>query len=664
MWASVWYAFAVSVVLLAIIFGMARLLLPYASDYKSDVSATLSEYLGQPVKIGGLDTEWHGFGPALVLKNVEIIDLKNGKSVFQFRKARLGLGLIPSLFQLKPTLSGITLVGVDLILTREKNGRFVVAGIKGESKSSGENGGDAEDLDALTSWIFSQRVLGLEHSNITWRDKMGGGRKMHFSAVNVRLKNSGDHHVLDASVVLPKRFGQSLTLHIDMRGDPLNVKERETRAYFHGEKVKLASLLETQSIAGVGANVAYADFQVWSRWENGALQKIQGEVDVSDVGLFSSSIKSVETSNKKESDVALALQNLAGKFKWLRKDDGWQFNADDLVLLRNHILWEPSQIVINVKNNSEGIESLEAYASHLQLEDAAQLLVLFSVGGEAVSTPLLAIKPKGQVSNARLKWRNDESPTYNAYANLSQAGINGWKLVPATENVNGQLWLDENGGQVDLKSSAMILDFPDLFRWPLQVDALSGHVGWSIDGDSWQLKGRDLEAKNKDVVSRVAVDIVKENADISPFLSLVAKFTDGDGSQATHYLPTGIMTDSAVDWLDKAIIEGHIASGGSIIHGRMSDFPFDKGNGKFETRFGVENARLDYAEGWPSVYDVDAEVQFLGKGLFVNARYGKIFSNEIPWATVAMPDMKAIPMQVLVKGDSTLFFLHSPLFDV
>ncbi len=653
LWASVWYTFAVFVVLLAIIFGMARLLLPYASDYKEDVIATLSEYLGQPVRIGSLDAEWHGLGPALVLKDVALLDLKNNKPVFQFRKARLGIGLIPSLFQQKPVLSGITLVGVDLVLTREKNGRFMVAGIKGENKSGGKDADEteAEVLDALTSWVFSQGVLSLENSNITWRDKMGEGRKMDFSAVNVRLKNSGDHHVLDASVVLPERFGKSLTVHIDMKGDPLNVKERETRAYFRGEKVKLASLLKTQSIAGVGADVAEADFQIWSRWENGALQKMLGEVDVSDIELFSSRAENIQKNNKKKIDAALVFQKLAGKFKWLRKDDGWQFNADDLVLLRNNILWEPSQIVVNVKDNSEGVESLDVYASHLQLEDAAQLLVLFSMGGEAVSTPLLAIKPKGRVINARLNWRNDERPTYNAYASLSQAEINGWKLVPAAKKVNGELWLDENGGQVDLKESAMTLNFPDLFRWPLQIDKLSGHVSWAIDGDSWQLKGRDLAAKNKDVLSRVSLDIVKESPDVSPFMSLIAKFTDGDGSQVTHYLPTGIMSDSAVDWLDKAIIEGHIASGGAIVHGRMSDFPFDKGNGRFETRFGVKNARLEYAEGWPSVYDIDADVQFLGKGLFVNARHGNIFSNDIQWATISMPDMGAKPMRVLVKGD-------------
>ena len=103
-WASVWYAFAVSVVLLAVIFGLARLLLPYASDYKADVTSTLSEYLGQPVKVGSLDTEWHGFGPALVLKEINILDLNSEKSVLKFGKARVGIGLISSLFNLKPVL--------------------------------------------------------------------------------------------------------------------------------------------------------------------------------------------------------------------------------------------------------------------------------------------------------------------------------------------------------------------------------------------------------------------------------------------------------------------------------------------------------------------------------------------------------------------------------
>ena len=650
LWASAWYAFAVSIVFMAIIFGMARLLLPYASDYKADVTSTLSEYLGQPVNVGSLDAEWHGFGPALVLKKIDILDSKSKQSVLQFKKARIGIGLISSLFQQKPIFSGITLVGVDLVLTREKNGRFVVAGI--ETQNINQDGGDTSDLDALTAWVFSQGELGLEQSNITWRDKVGAGRTLHFSAINARLKNSGDQHVLDASVALPEKFGKSLTLHVDMEGDLLNANERETRAYFRGKEVMLASLLETQSIGGVGADVGKADFQIWSQWENGELQKIQGEVDVSDVELLSSSLKEAKKRNKKTDEAALKLQYLSGKFKWLKKKLGWQFNANDLVLHSNGFQWEPTQVVVNVKNNSEGIELFDAYASHLQMEDVAQLLVLFSAGGETVSKPLLAVKPKGKVKNARLIWKNNETQTLNAYARLSKVEIDGWQFVPAVKNLNGELWLNENGGQADLKDSAMTLNFPDLFRWPIQVDSLNGHIGWAIDGSGgWHLVGRELVAKNEDVYSRVALDIVKENKDISPFLSIVAKFSDGDGSQVTHYLPIGIMSDKAVDWLDKSIIEGRIPSGGTIVHGRMSDFPFEKGNGRFETRFGVEGGRLDYAEGWPSVYDIDADVQFLGKGLFVNARHGRIFSNDIQWATVTLPDMKAKTLQTLIKGN-------------
>jgi len=671
-WASVWYAFAVSIVFMAIIFAIARALLPNASDYKSDVTSTLSDYLGQPVMVGSLDAEWHGFGPALVMNEINVLDSKSKLSVLQFEKARIGIGLISSLFQQKPVISGITLVGVDLALTREKNGRFVVAGIENErkdkSKDGSQDGEAADELDALTSWVFSQGELGLENSNITWRDKRGRGREMHFSAVNVRLKNSGDNHVLDASVVLPEKFGKSLTLHVDMEGNLLDAKERETSAYFRGEEVKLASLLETQSIAGVGASVGSADFQIWSQWKNGLLQKIQGEVDVSDVELFSSDPGKAKKHNKNTDKAALELQNLVGQFKWLKKESGWQFNANDLVLLRDKSLWEPTQIVINVKENSEGFQLFDAYASHLQLEDAAQLLVLFSVGGGAVSTPLLAIKPQGQVKDARFIWNKNEIPMIDAYAKLSQAKTNGWKFVPAVKSVNGQLWMNENGGQVDLKNSAMTLNFPDLFRWPLQVDELNGHIGWSIDNDGgWHLVGRELVAKNDDVFSRVAIDVVKESSDVSPFLSLIAKFSDGDGSQVAHYLPTGIMSDKAVDWLDKAIIEGRVTSGGSIVHGRMSDFPFDEGNGKFETRFGVEGGRLDYAEGWPSVYDIDAEVQFLGKGLFVNAEHGKIFSNDIQWATVTLPDMKAESLMTFIKGnvkgitqDKLNFLVESP----
>ena len=633
-----WYVFAFIVALVAIVFVSARLLLPYAGEYKDDVSKELTTYLGQTVKINKLSAEWHAWGPALVLNDATLMNQAGDKPALKFSKLRLDFNIVSSLFYWRPMLSGIVLLNVKLAVTRDKKGHISVAGI--ESK------GNTSDTNEFTTWVFSQGKLSLEHSNISWLDEMSNGRKLQFSSVNATLKNAGNRHVLDASVDLPEALGKNLLLHIDMEGNPLYPENRSAKIFIQGNKIKLAEFLNKRSIAGVSAKVGDSDFQLWANWQDGALQQIMGKVGVDDVVLSPS-----EKSQSEPAGRPVVLQKLSGKFRWTQMDTGWHLDANDLVLTRKNSQWKPARVAVKVENRIDGISSVNAYASYLQVNDTVQLLTLFLPGDHKLRNQLTAINPQGQMYDVNLNWKAGKQPTYNAYARLDGVATHAWKLVPNANNVDGQLWLNDNSGQAVLDHAAMKLNFPKIFRRPIQVDELQGKVGWKIDGDSWQLSGRDLIANNQDIRSHATLDIIQEKAGDSPFMSLIAWFEDGNGTHATHYLPSGIMPNSAVNWLDRLNLGGHVVSGGAIMHGRLSDFPYDGGTGKFEVRFGVEGGRLDYAKGWPIIHGINADVQFLGKSLFIDAKKGEIFSNEIQRAAVTLPDMTHLPMQLLVSGD-------------
>jgi uncharacterized protein (TIGR02099 family) len=651
-WSFAWYAFAAVVVLLAAGFAALRLMLPYADQYTSELTARFSAYLGQPVQVQKVDAEWHGWGPSLVLQNVTLLDTQGKRSVLQFASARLGFDLLGSLLQWQPQFSNITLVGVKLELRRDRDGRLSIAGLSQQAVSkdaAGETNG-TEELAPVSAWLFSQGRLGLEKSDVTWRDDMGARRRMHFSDVNLLLRNSGDRHQLDASVLLPRSLGESLQMHVDMRGNPLQARERRTRLYLSGKRVRLAELLQSQTIDGVAVTAKAADFNVWGRWQDGRLQQLQGDVDVAGVSLLPAESKTVEAAVASTTQ-ALVVQRVAGRFNWAQDSNGWRFDGKDLVLVRKGRHWQPARIAIDYAVDDAGSPTLRAAGSYLQLEDVASLMSVFAVGGQKFEQALAAVAPRGEIKDAQLRWYGGKQAQYTGYAKLTGATANAWRAVPAAKNVNGELWVDNHGGQVALQSAEVTLDFPKLFRWPLQVDELRGTVAWQVEGDYWRVSGRDLEAANADVSTWANLDVVHDSADKAPFMSLVAEFKDGDGSQVARYLPTGIMPVAAVDWLDKAIVSARIVSGGSIFHGRLNEFPFDRGNGRFEVRFAVQKASLDYAPSWPVINDIDAEVRFQGRGMWVDASHGKIFSNQIQWAKVGIEDMTRQPMLLTVNGE-------------
>lgn len=627
-------------VLVAVLFAAARLLLPYADQYNAELGKRLSSYLNQPVSVRSLDAEWHGLGPSLVLRDATLLDATGGQPVLQLKKVRLGFDLLGSVRHWQPIFSNITLVGVDLELTRNRLGEFSAAGITDQKTAVSQK---PEDAALLMGWLFSQGQLGLENSNITWRDEMGAGRELHFSAVNVRLRNDGDRHQLNASLALPRKFGKSLQLRADMRGNPLQAKGRRTKLYMAGEYVHLTELFEPQTLAGVNVSVKSASFKLWGQWKDGQLQRIGGSTDADGVALAPAAVDS----EKKP----LLLNRIAADFDWRVVDAGWQFDANDLLLASHARQWQPARVSMKFTTPTETSAKLDAYASFLQLEDISQILTLFSVGGEAVQQPLFAIHPRGEIREAEISWQSGDAPQYHSYARLRNASINAWRAIPAAQQVDGQLWLDSARGQVELQHASLTLDFPQLFRWPVPVDELRGRVAWQRSGDNWRVTGRRLEARNEDVTASATLDVIHDDVHKSPFMSLLVNFHDGDGSQVARYLPTGIMAVQAVDWLDEAIVDAHVISGGAIFHGRLGDFPFDRGDGRFEVSFSAENASLNYAKDWPPITGITANVYFIGRGMSVEAQKGKIYSSDIQWAKVSIDDMTTMPMLLSVKGE-------------
>jgi uncharacterized protein (TIGR02099 family) len=646
---SAWYAFAAVVVLLAVLFASARLLLPHADQYNAEIGERLSRYLNQPVMVRSLDAEWHGWGPSLVLRDAVLLDASGEHPVFQLKKMRLGFDLLSSARHWQPVFSHITLVGANLVLTRNKQGQFSAAGLSRQGDDAEQN---PDDTAALMAWLLSQGRLALEDSTIVWRDEMSAGRTLRVSAVNISLRNDGERHQLDASLNLSRQLGKSLVLRVDMRGSPLNAAGRHTQVYFAGEHVHLAELFDRQVLAGVGISANNASFQVWAKWQAGQLQKISGSGAAGGVTLVSVGPPKKMPDVVEESPAAesLSLDRISADFDWRWLNNGWQFEANDLLLVSQSRQWQPARVSLKF-DQSTAQAKFNAFASFLQLEDIAQILSLFSVGGKALQEPLFAIAPRGELRDAELAWQAGDVPQYKAYARLQNASMNAWRAVPAAQQVDGQLWLDSGNGQVALQRASVILDFPDLFRWPLMVDELRGNVAWQQSGEQWQVTGRELEARNDDINASASLDVALDGANRSPFMSLLVDFHDADGSQVARYLPTGIMAVEAVNWLDEAIIGAHVASGGALFHGRLADFPFDKGNGRFEVSFAAENASLNYAGSWPSITDINADVRFLGRGMSVAMQQGKIFSNQIQWATVDIADMTATPLELTIKGE-------------
>lgn len=664
-----WPLFAAVVVLLAVALTLARLWLPEAGQYREDIQRWVSEYTGLPVTIGAIHVQWRGLSPRLALDDICLLEKQGVRSVMCFKEAQLSIDLSASIWRGRPEPSNLTVVGANLSVLRNLDGSFTIAGLEGMPP-------DPHLQAMLQQWLLSQSYLIVKNSQVYWRD-MNTGRERHFTNVNLDLRNEGQRHQLSGAVILPAGLGDKITFALDLTGNVFQANAWSGRGYVDGAGVDLGQWLDGREAMGLTADKGIADVKLWAEWQYARLQRLTGEASVRDLRLTAG--------RGPEGDAPLApvdLSTLSGRFAWQRQiRQGWKLDVDRFVLARNGSTLLPATSFKATMTRDGQVSMLEAGIGRLQLQDAAALLTLTNMLDTSSRAALAALQPDADLRDAYIRFRSDEGAehAYAAHARFENFVMQRWKNIPAITGagLNGVLRMDDQSGMIvlagaraGLKPAPTIVDFGTLFRGPLSADSPTGHVAWRHQNGVWRIQASDLELRNADLSGRVSGVVDMPDNGASPFLDLVANFENGNAEHTSRYLPVDIMPADVVRWLDSAIVSGRVTSGAMVLHGRVSDFPYTHGTGRFEVRFNVIDGILDYAPGWPRLEEIETEVVFSGHSMEINAAGGKSFDSAIQKTHVAIKDMEAKPAILVIHGkaqgptaDALRFVRESPLHE-
>ncbi|MEQ6340070.1 MAG: TIGR02099 family protein [Gammaproteobacteria bacterium] len=666
-----WPLFAAVVMLLAVAFTLARLWLPEAGQYREDIQRWVSEYTGLPVAVGAIHVQWRGLSPRLALRDICLLEKQGVRPVMCFKEAQLSIDLLASIWRGRPEPSELTVVGANLSVLRNLDGSFTIAGLEGMPP-------DPHLQEMLQQWLLSQSYLVVKNSQVHWRD-MSTGRERNFTGVNLDLRNDGQRHRLSGAVVLPAGLGNKITFALDLTGNVFQANAWSGRGYVDGAGVNLGQWLDGHEAMGLTAGKGIADVKLWAEWQHARLQRLTGEASVRDV-LLTAGQRPEDSGPLTPVDIA----TLSGRFVWQRQiRQGWKLDVDRFVLASNGSAILPATSFKATMTRNGQASVLEAGVGRLRLQDAAALLTLSNMLDTSSRDALAALQPSADLRDAYIRFRSGEEAghsSYAAHAQFQNLVMQRWKNIPAVTGagLSGALRMDDQSGVIalagtggGLKPAPTIVDFGTLFRGPLSAGSPTGHIAWRHQDGAWRVQANDLVLRNADLSGRVngVVDIPDNGA--SPFLNLVANFENGNAEHTSRYLPVDVMPVDVVQWLDSAIVSGRVTSGTMLLHGRVSDFPYAHGTGRFEVRFNVIDGILDYAPGWPRLEEIETEVVFSGHSMELNATGGKAFDSAINQTHVAISDMGATPAILTIHGkaqgptgDALRFVRESPLHEI
>ncbi len=478
------YAVTAVVVTAAVLLSLARLFIADIKTYRYDVEQVASAFLGHPVRIESMDARFEGLTPTLVFKGVRMLDKRGRRELAGFREARLGIAVWDSIMAERVVPARFVIEGIDLVVTRQKDGTIRLQGIDLETLRPRrvDPGAAAE----LADWLFKRSKLAIRHSSIVWQDYRRGGARRHFRNVDLQMINRGDRHHIRAEVSLPKLLGHRFVFALSVKGDMRLPSTWMGRMYLEGNGINLPEWGDFLQLEAANLRRGLADVKVWSEFDRGRLRRLSGDMALAGLLLEGDFLRA-----------PLVVDLVGGRFDWQVREEGWDLAVDELRFISGNSVWPASRVGLRQRRGrGDAAGRLEVAAEYLRLEDVAGLLLQTRLLPDDLFTWLHTARPSGDLRDLALtlawpEWKPG-SP-FAVQARLEQFAMAPAGRIPGVTGLSGRVWSDAGHGYLQVASPQMLVNLPRLFRAPLRLSRAEGRIGWlRLDEGRWQIASDDL----------------------------------------------------------------------------------------------------------------------------------------------------------------------------
>ncbi len=625
-------------------------ILPNVGQYREDIAASITRAAGQRVTIGAIDANWEGLRPHLALREVQVYDrqglpalvLQNIDGTLSWWTLLVGEARLHSLEISDPALS----------IRRDAEGRFFIAGIELNQPDSDSGFAD---------WLLQQSRIVIRNAVIEWRDEKRQAPVLTLSRVNLRLENSGRRHRLGLQAVPPAELAAPLDIRADLKGETVaDLAAWEGKVYAKLDRADIAAW-QTWLPFPFELQHGYGGIQAWLGFKAGRIGEVTADVRLSEVtGRFASDLPELD------------LHSLSGRLGWQALPGGFEFRAQRLGLAAKSGVNLPATDLLVRHVPAQGKKSAtgEIRANGLYLEPLVKLADALPLSPE-VRGNLAEISPQGSFRDFSVKWSGDwKSPQrYTAKGGFIGLGMKPHGKLPGFSGLSGNLDANEKSGTLALDSHSVRANFPELFREPLEMDALTAQMNWKKQKNS---NGLDINLTSLSLANRHLAGTLfgsyKMTGGTPGTVDLTGQFTRGDARQVGRYLPL-VIGQSTRDWLNTALLAGQSNDVRLRLKGNLADFPFADGKrGLFEVAGKVTGGTLEYAPGWPKIENVVVDLLFRGARMEITAHQGHTDGMQISKTRAVIPDLLTWDEILEVEGeargptgDMIKFVDHSPV---
>lgn len=629
----VFYAGAsVAIFFFLLMLAVRLVVVPRIGDYRDEITALIAKSAGRNVSIGQIDAGWDGWSPTLTLSDFKLFDQKGVAAVtlprvetsVSWRSVVIG----------EIRLRRLEVSGAQLLIRRDPQGRLYVGGMDLERPSE-------QDDSALADWFIKQRQVVFRDATLVWQDELRNALPLRLDRVNLLIENSGERHRFGLTAVPPA----GLAAPLDVRGD-----------------ISMPSASEIHNARGsVYMRLDYTDVAAWKAWLplpfelksgrgalRGWIEFAEGEVRDVTLDLELDDFKTRFKANLPELD----LTHLTGRLAWRQQPERTDISTRGLEFTtRNGVKLTPGDITIRHAAQRPGKPANgEIRSSQLQLEPIFALVQYLPIN-DKLRMRLGKFAPTGVLDSGSFTWTGelDAPADYALRAQFRGLGISPVDALPGLTRMSGNVEASARSGTLNFVAEGSRLSLPQIFAAPLDFDNLSLQASWKI-AEQVAVRINKLTFANADTAGSAQGDY--KSLDKGPgWIDLSGTLARAKAPAVHKYIPLSV-SGPVRNWLRDALLTGTASDGRFTLRGNLFDFPFAQNKGgTFLLAAKVADAALDYADHWPTIENIKADVLFEGARIEVDAVEATSVGIKLDKVHVEIPDLGAGPPRLVIRGE-------------
>ncbi len=324
----------------------------------------------------------------------------------------------------------------------------------------------------------------------------------------------------------------------------------------------------------------------------------------------------------------------------------------DLEAVSGGLQWRDGKVALEWDQDAQGLAGWRVQADSLQ--PAALVPLVGLLPQPALRQTLANLSPRGAFTQVDLQFRRDTGWHPVGQMQLQAVGLGPVGRIPGATGLSGTFIGSVEGGELQLASPTFRLLLPQYLRAPEAANLRSGRFRWRQSEGGLRVVVDDVAVARADGSGTAMARLWLPADGSSPVLSLHADVRDVDIRSTTRLLPAVHLAAAPMAWLDGAFVAGRAPEGSIDYAGHMRCYPFRYGGGEFRVRVLTDDVQMHYADGWPDLEHLAADVQFLNSGFSSVLLSGTVGGLTLKGGAGGIADFREGLLEVNGEGNGDL----------